>query len=266
MSIDAEVYSVFTLATLTGLAIAVCGLWVKHRVKYRARCKSLGVQYRHEQDRLQHQLDVTLAECVRQQRRVETFERISQIGSWSADYSAKTIEASKMCLAIHEVPTAGLPFSPKAYVAQFIDDEAERKIAADNVEKLQCGEPIEGVRKIRVASGKHKYVYIKSEPRFNAAGEIEGSDGVIRDVTDEHQRQLELAENKERLKASEGNLLRAQRLAKLGSWRMEVATGDIDYSPEYLNLFALTPETAPPTSNAWVDHFVKEPTEAAAVR
>ncbi len=259
MPLEADAYLAFTFGALAALAAAAIAVLL-------ARQKRLRREYDHEREQLKMALDDAQREIARHQRDVETFERIARIGTWSSNYAAKTIQASKMCLAIYEVPSAGLPFSPEAYVAKFIDDEAERKTAAENVSKLQRGEPIEGVRKIRVAEGKYKYVYIRSEPRLNENGAVEGSDGVIRDVTEEHLRAVELIENRAALKAREDDLHRAQRLAKLGSWRMELATGYMNYSPEYLNLFGLTPETAPRTADAWVEYFVKDPADAARVR
>jgi PAS domain S-box-containing protein len=198
LPVAANAYFVFTLLALAAAAIAIGVLLVRHKV--------LRQHYHHERDRLQLELREAQREILRHQRHVETFERIARIGSWSSNHASKTIHASKMCLEIYEVPSAGLPFSTEAYVAKFIDDEAERKIAVENMSKLQRGEPIEGVCKIRVAEGKYKHVYIWGEPRLNEHGAIEGSDGVIRDVTDEHIAQTSLALCEERYRMISENM------------------------------------------------------------
>ncbi|ACA98162.1 MULTISPECIES: PAS domain-containing protein [Cyanophyceae] len=51
----------------------------------------------------------------------------------------------------------------------------------------------------------------------------------------------------ERLKRSEASLQEAQRLAHIGSWEVDLATGRLSWSPELLRMFGLNMAQGPPT-------------------
>ncbi len=370
-----------TVAAAGAIAIAVIG-------------RRRNQQLRRDLEVRTQELELAQARAAAHLKRFDQYERIAKIGTWSSDFAAGTLQASDNYLDIYQVSLSEMPYEPENYIKMFIDDEAERQSAVENIARLRRGEPIEGTRKIRLKNGQRKYIYIRSEPRHGRDGVLLGYDGVIRDITAEHERELELArttmllrevhqiakighffwdlesdkltvsddyhttfglpatlgiqtmqewvdqishpddhadveenfrrisrgepycvvrrtrsedeesryveisgvpvfdangklyayrgtvrdvteqqenilrlaENKAQLKTSEDNLLRAQRLARIGSWRLDLSTGLMEFSSEYLRLFDLTPETAPRTTEEWIERYISDPVEAASVR
>ena len=94
---------------------------------------------------------------------------------------------------------------------------------------------------------------------------VGSSGGVTRGEAGQQSDLSRAVESEARLRASEENLVRARRLARIGSWRLDVATGRMEYSDEYLSMFELTSEDAPRTAKEWVERFVTDPHEASVV-
>ncbi len=373
---------------LIAAAISVAALGVSLSLHKRNR------ELRNELSTLAEELELARARAESHRKRFDQYERIAKIGTWSSDFAAGVLHASDHYLEIYGVTLDEMPYEPEDYIETFIEDESERRSAQENIERLRRGEPIEGTRKIRLKSGERKTIFIRSEPRYNRDGVLLGYDGVVRDITVEHQREAELAratmllrevhniakighfywelasdklsvsddyyatfglspgeevetmaewvekichpddrgdieetfrriskgepydvirrtraadgserfveihavpvldeggkahayrgtvrdvteqqenlqrlaDSQERLKASEADLLRAQRLAQIGSWKLDLGTGLMEYSAEYMRLFDLTPETAPRTADEWVARFIEDADEAARVR
>jgi PAS domain S-box-containing protein len=68
------------------------------------------------------------------------------------------------------------------------------------------------------------------------------------------------------LRAREANLIAVQSIARFASWRMDLETGAIHPSPEYLALLEVTEATVPRTIAEWIKRFVPNSTEADVAR
>jgi PAS domain S-box-containing protein len=68
------------------------------------------------------------------------------------------------------------------------------------------------------------------------------------------------------LRAREADLVFAQSIAKFGSWRVNLVTGNIEPSAEYLALFEVTAQTCPRNFEEWIKRFLPETTEAEDAR
>jgi PAS domain S-box-containing protein len=91
--------------------------------------------------------------------------------------------------------------------------------------------------RLRRADGEYRWVLDNGAPSYREA-EFTGFIGSCVDVTE--QKQIE-----ERLRANEILLKDAQRLAKVGSWMRDLATGTSTWSDETLEIFGLPKETHP---------------------
>jgi PAS domain S-box-containing protein len=65
-------------------------------------------------------------------------------------------------------------------------------------------------------------------------------------------------EAEEALRRSERDLAEAQRLAKLGSWRLDLATGEATWSDELYGIFAVERDSVRPTFAAFLEHVHPE--------
>jgi PAS domain S-box-containing protein len=90
--------------------------------------------------------------------------------------------------------------------------------------------------RLRRADGQYRWLLDTGTPLYRE-GEFAGYIGSCTDVTEQ---KLIL----ERLRANEARLLHAQRLARVGGWEMEIATGKIRWSDEMFRIYG-RPNAAP---------------------
>src|SRR5215471_16356609 len=109
--------------------------------------------------------------------------------------------------------------------------------------------------RFRRADGEYRWVLDHGVPLYRD-GEFTGFIGSCIDITE--QKLIE-----ERLRANEAQLMGAQRLAKLGSWQRDDATGRTDFSAEMLNILGM-PERPPNTLLEFLDYV--HPEDRAMVR
>jgi PAS domain S-box-containing protein len=79
--------------------------------------------------------------------------------------------------------------------------------------------------------------------------------GQIEDVTDRVLAEEALKRNQKALERSEARLARAQRIAGLGSWEWDLATGEVTRSAELLALFGLEPGAVSPRAWSTLDYI-----------
>ena len=77
-------------------------------------------------------------------------------------------------------------------------------------------------------------------PIFDEEGEFQGYRGIDRDISDRKR-------TEEQLRNSETMLARAEKIARLGSWKFDVATGIITWSDEVFHIFGIEPKEPVPS-------------------
>lgn len=106
---------------------------------------------------------------------------------------------------------------------------------SDLLGRVKRGEQIAGYDTERVRKdGTRVRVSLSMSPLRDASGSIVGAASIARDVT---QQRRALAA----LQKRETQLAEAQRLAHLGSWEWDLATGQMDWSDEHYRIFGLAP-------------------------
>ena len=99
---------------------------------------------------------------------------------------------------------------------------------------LRTGAPVSNVVDVAGADGRQTRLSINARPLLDPSGVV-GVVTSLSDVTDRLQ-------GEERLRASEAMLREAQRLAKLGSWELDLVTGALSWSDEIFRIFEIDPE------------------------
>jgi len=90
-----------------------------------------------------------------------------------------------------------------------------------------------------LVNGFTRWLRIESRPEPQDGGDCIW-DGVIMDITERRQAQLELQHNQDLLNE-------AQRLGHLGSWELDIVTGELRWSDEIYRIFELDPKEFLPT-------------------
>ncbi|GAB4375662.1 MAG: hypothetical protein Kow00121_21680 [Elainellaceae cyanobacterium] len=129
---------------------------------------------------------------------------------------------------IHELPLAEALRDPAIVFNCFHPDDREghRQAVTRAVESMQ---PFRHTWRIITPSGKTKWIQGNSRPERRENGALVWH-GVVQDVTD-----LKLAEDA--LRQSEAALRRAQQVAHIGSWEVDIRTGEVTWSEESFRIF-----------------------------
>ena len=117
--------------------------------------------------------------------------------------------------------------------------EAE-KYRADDQAVMQSGEArLHIVEQIHVFGGGQRWIDTSKHPLRDGAGQVYGILGVFDDITDRKQ-------TDDALRASLADLKEAQRVAHVGSWRLNLATGRTVWTEEVYRMVGLDPSSPPP--------------------
>ena len=102
------------------------------------------------------------------------------------------------------------------------------------------------------------------EPLPGRDGAVAGVVIAMFDTTSDRRAEAELRASEERLRESERQLRETQEIAQLGSWRWEMATNALHWSPMLCALYGVTPATAPRDFDAYL--AIVHPDDRAVAR
>ena len=122
--------------------------------------------------------------------------------------------------------------------------------------------PFSGVENVNLhKDGSAVVLETSAVPFCDEHGELRGYRGVDRDITIRRRKEAALTESEARLK-------RAQRLAHLGNWELDLRTGMLTWSDEIYSIFAVPHESFTPTRAGFLEIVHPEDREKvqAAVR
>jgi PAS domain-containing protein len=85
----------------------------------------------------------------------------------------------------------------------------------------------------------------------------DGYVGLFRDVTDERRAA-------DRLRANEARLAEAQRIARIGVWEWDMASGEVTWSDELFNIYGVSPGTYRPSYEGYLSRVHPEDRERVA--
>ncbi|MBN1938822.1 MAG: PAS domain S-box protein, partial [Candidatus Aminicenantes bacterium] len=99
--------------------------------------------------------------------------------------------------------------------------------------------------------GAKRQIADSCAPIHNAAGAVAGAVLVFRDVTEEYRQREEARRNEKDLRES-------QRIAHVGSWRLDVATNQVVWTEELYNMYGFDPSLPPPPYTEHMKLFTPE--------
>jgi PAS domain S-box-containing protein len=129
-------------------------------------------------------------------------------------------------------------------VAMIVPPEKETEFLAIR-EQIKRGERIDNFETIRLRKdGALIHVSITISPIKDGAGKIAAVSSIARDITARKRAE-------EALRKSEVSLARAQRIAHLGNWELDLRTNALAWSEETYRIFGLAPDSFEGTSEAF---------------
>ncbi len=184
--------------------------------------------------------------------RHDEVEAIAQIGSYSLDIASGRWSSSKGLDAIFGIDAA-FERSVEVWAALVHPADREAMVAYFTDEVVGHGRPFDRqYRIVRADTGAERWVHGHGALKLDAAGRPVEMLGTIADVTDRVAAEEERTRLIEWLRRSERNLAEAQRIAHLGSWERDVATGALRWSDESHRMMGIEPGAFGGTLDAYL--------------
>ncbi len=109
--------------------------------------------------------------------------------------------------------------------------------------RVLSGETLSHEGALTYPDGRRRWVKIDYVPQLDAAGRVWGFVSLLNDMSARHEAELALRRSEERLK-------RAQRIGNVGSWEIDLATGEGTWSDFTYQIFGLQPAGSTPRDMA----------------
>lgn len=103
------------------------------------------------------------------------------------------------------------------------------------------------------ADGEVIDILVQMEAEFDARGRVAGVTGVVRDITAEHQALAAIEQGRTTLANLAAALERAEDIAELGHWRMDLNTGQVEGSRSARDVLGIEPDSAFPMPIELID-------------
>jgi two-component system cell cycle sensor histidine kinase/response regulator CckA len=201
-------------------------------------------------------LDITerkhAEESLRQREKdLEEAQRLAQVGSWVWDVNTDSLVWSK---ELYRISGLDPKLPPPSYSKDFPQRYSpgtwkQLNAAVENV--VQTGAPFQLEMEIKRPESPTKWVIARGEAVRDASGETQQVRGTVQDITE---RKL----GEESLRQREMELEEAQRLAKMGSWAVDIATRTVTFSVEHYRIFGLDPNGPVPSLEEIAKHYSPE--------
>lgn len=153
---------------------------------------------------------------------------IGRMGHWHLDVASGAIRWSD---EVYEL----LGLDPRAFtptstgLLPLIGADENQRVRALLDEAIAGRQPFDFSTRATRADGTAIDVAVHGDPEFDASGQVVGLFGVVQDISSQKRAERELA-------AREAVLLRAQRIGRIGHWRLDVASDAIEWSDEIYRL------------------------------
>jgi len=174
--------------------------------------------------------------------------RMARVGGWELDADTMDVTWTDETYRIHEIPLDHKP--PLQEAINFFHPEDRPKLEQAIQRALDHGEPYDMEIRFITAKGKHLWTRTKCDPEM-VDGKVVMLKGTFQDITERKRAEDELRRNEKDLRES-------QRIAHVGSWRLDVATNQVVWTEELYNLYGFDPSLPPPPYTEHMKLFTPE--------
>ena len=172
----------------------------------------------------------------RKEEQLNETGRIAKVGGWELHVESKHLTWTDETKRIHEVASDYTPTLETAI--RFYHPESQPIIAALVQRAIETGQPFDSELRLITASGSEKWVRAQGVAK-RSYDRVLSISGAFQDIT-------ERKKTEEALLKKERDLGESQRLAKVGSWHLNVSTNEIVWSQELYRLYGADPSLPPP--------------------
>jgi PAS domain S-box-containing protein len=170
----------------------------------------------------------------RSEEELREAQRLARVGSWWWDPTTDTVTWSE---GLYRIAARDPKLPPPGFKehARFYTPDSFARLSAAVERAVQTGTRFELELEMVQPSGTVRWVTSRGEAERDAAGRAVLVRGSIHDVTEHKQAERALQE-------SEANLNKAQHIAHVGSWHLDVARDHLDWSDEVFRIFGVPPD------------------------
>jgi PAS domain S-box-containing protein len=183
-------------------------------------------------------------EALREQRdMMRNVSVMAHIGAWEFDPMTGQGSWTEEAARIHEVDPA--QETNVAFGLSFFHGPWRQKLETAMREASELGRPYDLELEMVTARGNRKCVHIIGHP-LTQGDHVVKVRGAIQDIT-------ELKQTEEILRGQERRLAESQRIAHIGSWEIDLATGGIFWSEETYRIYGVSPDAFAHTVEAFIE-------------
>jgi PAS domain S-box-containing protein len=167
----------------------------------------------------------------RREEELREAQRLARVGNWWWDPTTDRITWSEELYRIVGLDPALPPPGYREH-SRFYTAESFARLDAAVQHARRTGTPYELDLDLVTAEGARRAVTGRGEVERDAGGRVVLVRGTVHDITERKQAE-------EAVRASEANLTRAQEIAHLGSWHLDVARNRLTWSDEVFRIFGV---------------------------
>jgi PAS domain S-box-containing protein len=171
---------------------------------------------------------------------LEASQRLARLGNWRVDLQTGRISWSREVFVLFDRDPDEYAPTLAAYYAELCHPDDVAKVKETERRLLEYGGPERVDHRILWPDGSVRWVHLEGYAKRDPAGTPVALAGMVQDITERKHTEMALEEIRKRLEE-------AQRLARLGHWELDIATGRKTWSREMYGLCNRTPETYTPT-------------------
>lgn len=169
---------------------------------------------------------------------LKSAQRVAHLGTWNLDTATgRVVWSEELYRMLGLDPRLPPPDYPEHH--RLFRPESWTRLSGALQQTVETGIPYELELEMVRADGTTGWMLARGEAVRDAGGAITGLRGVALDITGRK-------EAEDRLRRTAAELKEAQRVAHLGAWRHDTATGQVVWSEEMYRMLDLDPRSPPP--------------------
>ena len=175
-------------------------------------------------------------------------QELSHIGNWSCDLATNKYTWSEELFRIYEMePVASGEIDPVATAGYRHPDDTQ--MVAEVTERLKKDHtPCDYTYRIKLPSGKIKYLHVKGEIFYDEDGTAKNMFGTVQDVTEKQQ-------FIEKLQESDHLFKQAQARTHIGNWTWDIPANKVTWSDEMYRVYGLEPQSEEVNFETYISHI-----------
>src|SRR4029077_3418475 len=183
---------------------------------------------------------VQLDEARKSEALLAAAEQLANLGSWRYDVASGKMAWSAQCYRMLGLDPRKNPATKELWF-QTVHPEDRERVLEDFNKAITEGKAIDAEARFVLPDGRIRVNHTRATVITDLTGQVVRVAGVSQDIT-------ERKESEEKLRKSEALLARAEQLANVGSWELDLKTGVLTWSAQIYRMLSVNPHGVPETA------------------